>query len=126
MIMRVPAIRAAEQLTPSSRGIKRLKELAKNAPLARAESGCRRGAPPSGARAERLQREWPALDGALQQAPAEALGAAARDRFLQQLRPAGKRLPGHHSRVTRLQPAGWRYMADLNRNDIAELVDSTY
>ncbi len=67
--------------------IKRLKELAEKMPrslaLNRAAAG---GAPPSWcAGQERLQREWPALVAALQQAPAEALGAAARDRFLQQL-----------------------------------------
>jgi bifunctional UDP-N-acetylglucosamine pyrophosphorylase/glucosamine-1-phosphate N-acetyltransferase len=64
--------------------IKRLKELAEKMPrsleIARAES---RGAAPSWcAEQEQLVKQWPAMEAALKQGPADSAGAADRDRFL--------------------------------------------
>jgi UDP-N-acetylglucosamine/UDP-N-acetylgalactosamine diphosphorylase len=64
--------------------IKRLKEFADKMPrsleIARRES---RGAVPSWcAEQERLVKEWPAMEAALKQGPADSVGAADRDRFL--------------------------------------------
>jgi UDP-N-acetylglucosamine/UDP-N-acetylgalactosamine diphosphorylase len=67
--------------------IKRLKELAEIMPrsleIARAES---RGADPSwGAEQEHLVKAWPAMEAALKQGPADSVGAADRDRFLDEV-----------------------------------------
>jgi UDP-N-acetylglucosamine/UDP-N-acetylgalactosamine diphosphorylase len=64
--------------------IKRLEEWAEKMPrsleIARAES---RGSPPSWcAEQEQLVKAWPAMEAALKQGPADAVGAADRDRFL--------------------------------------------